>query len=122
VFLDYGRLKAELQTIQSGVALVTVPQRMPLIKISDRQLEYEWHGPSPDAAPTLIFLHEGLGCVAMWRDFPERVAEATGCGVLVYSRAGYGNSDSIALPRPIKLFPVRFGDIQLQRSSLGGST
>jgi pimeloyl-ACP methyl ester carboxylesterase len=74
---------------------------MPQIRIADKQLEYEWHGPAPDAAPTLVFLHEGLGCVAMWRDFPARVAEQTGCGALVYSRAGYGNSDEIELPRPI---------------------
>ena len=64
------------------------------------QLECAWWGPPPGAAPTLIFLHEGLGCVSMWRDFPRRAAAATGCGALVYSRAGYGNSDPIALPRP----------------------
>src|SRR5262249_10587796 len=53
-------------------------------------------------APTLVFLHEGLGCVALWRDFPARVAETAGCGALVYSRAGYGQSDPIALPRPLR--------------------
>ncbi len=74
---------------------------MPHIKIGDKQLEYVWHGPRPAEAPTLVFLHEGLGCVAMWRDFPVRVAEQTGCGALVYSRAGYGNSDPIELPRPV---------------------
>ena len=76
---------------------------MPLIKIANRQLEYEWHGPSPELAPTLVFLHEGLGCVAMWRDFPARVAEQTGCGALVYSRAGYGKSEPIELPRQVTL-------------------
>jgi pimeloyl-ACP methyl ester carboxylesterase len=76
--------------------------QMPRVRIGDKQLEYEWHGPAPDAAPTLVFLHEGLGCVAMWRDFPARVAEQTGCGALVYSRAGYGNSDEIELPRPVR--------------------
>lgn len=50
-------------------------------------------------APTLVFLHEGLGSVALWKDFPARVAEATGCPVLVYSRAGYGRSSAAALPR-----------------------
>jgi len=43
--------------------------------------------------PPLVFLHEGLGSVAMWRDFPARVAHATGCRTLVYSRYGYGQSD-----------------------------
>ncbi|HEV3469680.1 MAG TPA: alpha/beta hydrolase [Pyrinomonadaceae bacterium] len=66
-----------------------------------RGLEYVWHGPSPGDAPTLVFLHEGLGCVSTWRDFPSRVAEATGCGALVYSRAGYGKSDPVTLPRPV---------------------
>ena len=53
------------------------------------QLEYAGYGPPTDKAPTLVFLHEGLGCVSTWRDFPARVAEATGCGALVYSRAGF---------------------------------
>ena len=43
--------------------------------------------------PPLVLLHEGLGCVAMWRDFPEKLAAATGCRVLAYSRPGYGASD-----------------------------
>jgi pimeloyl-ACP methyl ester carboxylesterase len=51
--------------------------------------------------PTLVFLHEGIGCVARWRDFPRAVAEATGCPALVYSRQGYGRSDPIARPRPL---------------------
>ena len=74
---------------------------MPQTRIADKQLEYEWHGPGPEAAPTLVFLHEGLGCVTMWRDFPRRLAEAVGCGALVFSRAGYGNSDPVPLPRPV---------------------
>ena len=64
-------------------------------------LECRWHGPAPDVSPTIVLLHEGLGCVALWRDFPERLAERTGCGVFVYSRAGYGASDPVELPRPI---------------------
>jgi pimeloyl-ACP methyl ester carboxylesterase len=51
------------------------------------------------SAPTLVFLHEGLGSVALWKDFPARVADATGCPVLVYSRAGYGRSSPAPLPR-----------------------
>ena len=53
----------------------------------------------PGANPTLVFLHEGLGCVARWRDFPRRVAEATGRAALVYSRRGYGQSEPAELPR-----------------------
>ncbi|MCC2111362.1 MAG: alpha/beta hydrolase [Hyphomicrobiales bacterium] len=58
-------------------------------------------GPRPDEVPTLILLHEGLGAVSMWRDFPDRLAAATGCGVFAYSRAGYGGSDPVPLPRPL---------------------
>ncbi|MGA6927446.1 MAG: alpha/beta hydrolase [Desulfosarcina sp.] len=65
------------------------------------RLEAQWIGPRPDRAPTLIFLHEGLGCLALWRDFPARLAGITGCGALVYSRLGYGGSDACPLPRSV---------------------
>lgn len=65
------------------------------------RLEYEWYGPSPSEAPTLVFLHEGLGCITTWRDFPKRLSEATGCGAFVYSRLGYGGSDAVDLLRPV---------------------
>jgi pimeloyl-ACP methyl ester carboxylesterase len=65
------------------------------------RLEAVWHGPPPAEAPTLVFLHEGLGSVSHWRDFPEALAERTGTGALVYSRQGYGKSDSVPLPRPL---------------------
>jgi pimeloyl-ACP methyl ester carboxylesterase len=75
--------------------------RLSSINVAGHQLEYKWIGPPPDKAPTIVFLHEGLGCVAMWRDFPERVIEVTNCGALVYSRAGYGESAPIELPRAV---------------------
>lgn len=71
------------------------------IAINGKRLEAMWHGPQPSDAPTLIFLHEGLGCIEMWQDFPEKLAAATGFGALVYSRAGYGFSDPCPLPRPL---------------------
>ena len=70
--------------------------------IDRRFLETRWWGPPPEAAPTLVLLHEGLGCVALWRDFPEALAAATGCGVFAWSRFGYGGSDSVSLPRPMR--------------------
>jgi pimeloyl-ACP methyl ester carboxylesterase len=69
--------------------------------IGTQRQEYRMIGPRPDAAPTLVLLHEGLGCVGLWGDFPERLQKATGCGVFVYSRAGYGQSSSVKLPRPL---------------------
>ncbi len=55
-----------------------------------------------DDAPAIVFLHEGLGSLAMWRDFPQRIADATGCEAVVYSRAGYGRSDAASLPRAVR--------------------
>src|ERR1700722_20856654 len=71
------------------------------IALDGRRLETAGWGPNPGNAPTLILLHEGLGCVALWRDVPERLAAATGWGVFAYSRFGYGNSDTTPLPRPM---------------------
>lgn len=64
-------------------------------------LEYQRFIPSQNDDLTLIFLHEGLGCLAMWKEFPRQVALATGYQVLTYSRAGYGGSSPCALPRPL---------------------
>ena len=71
------------------------------LTVNGVSLEYATHGPAPDQAATIVMLHEGLGSVALWRDFPEAVAQATGLGVFVYSRQGYGQSDPVPLPRPI---------------------
>jgi pimeloyl-ACP methyl ester carboxylesterase len=66
--------------------------------LDGHHLETAWWGPGPTEAPTLVLLHEGLGCVALWRDVPALLAEATGCGVFAYSRFGYGQSDPKPLP------------------------
>ena len=55
----------------------------------------------PGSARTLVFLHEGLGSVAMWRDFPGKVAQATGCAAVVYSRYGYGQSEALKAPHGV---------------------
>jgi pimeloyl-ACP methyl ester carboxylesterase len=75
---------------------------LPPLEIGGRRLESVWYGPAPDQAPTLVFLHEGLGSVSAWRDFPQRLSEACGCGALVFSRLGYGGSDRAPLPRPAR--------------------
>ena len=52
--------------------------------------------------PSLVFLHEGVGCIELWRSFPEDVRDATGGPTtILYSRAGYGHSDPAVLPRPV---------------------
>ena len=72
------------------------------LEVRGVRLEARRLGPSPEEAPTLVFLHERLGSISSWRDFPDRLARRTGCGALVYSRAGYGRSDPAPLPRPIR--------------------
>jgi len=71
------------------------------LELGRMRLEYRMIGPRPDAAPTLVLLHEGLGCVAGWGSFTQELAAATGAGVFAYSRAGYGNSSPASLPRPL---------------------
>ncbi|MBN9049173.1 MAG: alpha/beta hydrolase [Rhizobiales bacterium] len=71
------------------------------LEVAGQRLEYRMVGPRPSEAPTLVLLHEGLGCAALWGDFPERLSAATGAGVFVYSRAGYGQSSPVSLPRPM---------------------
>lgn len=75
---------------------------MPFIEAAGHRLHYEWAGPEPTDAATLVFLHEGLGSVSMWRDFPHALAEATGCGMLNYSRWGHGGSAPIAEARGVE--------------------
>jgi len=72
------------------------------IRIEGKRLEMAWYGPSPHETLTLVFLHEGLGCVAMWRDFPYRLAQATGCSAMVFSRLGYGGSDACSHHRSVR--------------------
>lgn len=67
----------------------------------NKNIESVWYGPSSEEAPTLVFLHEGLGCVSLWKDFPEKLSDKTKCGALTYSRIGYGKSNSCRLPRDL---------------------
>jgi pimeloyl-ACP methyl ester carboxylesterase len=81
------------------------------LRIGAADLEYRMIGPAPEAAPTIVMLHEGLGSVGLWGDFPDRLAAATGTGVFVYSRAGYGASTKVALPRPLDYMQIEAIDI-----------
>jgi pimeloyl-ACP methyl ester carboxylesterase len=60
-----------------------------------------WIEAGDDARPTIVMLHEGLGSVALWKDFPAKLAAQTACGVLVYSRYGLGKSDKLMEKRPV---------------------
>jgi pimeloyl-ACP methyl ester carboxylesterase len=80
---------------------------MPVQKLHDEgfldveplRLEYRMIGPRPAAAPTIVMLHEGLGSVGLWNSLPDAIAKATGAGVFVFSRAGYGKSPPGKMPR-----------------------
>jgi pimeloyl-ACP methyl ester carboxylesterase len=91
-------------------------------------LEGRCFGPSPSEAATIVFLHEGLGSMGLWSDFPEKVSRATGLGTFVFSRRGYGASDPVELPRPldymtreaIDVLPDVLNAIGVQRAVLLG--
>ena len=75
------------------------------VDIDGCQLEIQYttqSGVSYDEnTPVIVLLHEGLGCVELWRQFPQLLCERSRCSVIAYSRAGYGSSDAAVLPRPL---------------------
>ena len=102
---------------------------MPFATAARRSLAYEWVGEASGGKPTLVFLHEGLGSIRQWRDFPAQLAAATGCRALVYDRYGYGQSDVLAEPRRTVQFmhdeallslPDLFRALQIQHPVLIG--
>lgn len=80
--------------------------------VDGTRLETRWIGQARSGQTVLVFLHEGLGCMAQWRDFPDRVAASLDLPALVYSRAGYGASDPVEWPRPLD-YLNREGEIHL---------
>jgi pimeloyl-ACP methyl ester carboxylesterase len=66
-----------------------------------KRLETAYLAGFREHAPTIVLLHEGLGSIALWKDFPERLRERTGCSVFAYSRYGYGRSEPLAEKRPL---------------------
>ena len=79
---------------------------MDFLQAGGHRLEYKRIDPGPHSgsaadAPVLVFLHEGLGSLALWKDFPEKVSHATGCPSIVYSRYGYGKSDRLVEARGV---------------------
>ena len=97
-------------------------QIKPLSKISIQGVNLEFQTLHTQAqqspGPTLVFLHEGLGSIAMWRDWPSRLCQQLGCAGLVYSRQGYGQSDPVADVRAVS--PRKKGWVR--RASWSGAT
>jgi pimeloyl-ACP methyl ester carboxylesterase len=75
---------------------------MAFLTLAGRRIEVERYGAPAPGRPTLVFLHEGLGSVAMWRDFPARAAAATGRAAVAYSRHGYGRSEPLSAPHTVR--------------------
>jgi pimeloyl-ACP methyl ester carboxylesterase len=109
------------------LGLAAPPQELKSLTVNGKRLETAFYPPfRPDA--TIVMLHEGLGSVSMWKDFPELVAEATGCGVLVYSRYGHGKSERLAEKRSVDfmhhearvVLPDLLRQFQIQRPILLG--
>jgi pimeloyl-ACP methyl ester carboxylesterase len=69
--------------------------------VDGKRLDTLWISPVQPGRPTIVMLHEGLGSIALWKDFPEHVAQRTGCGVFVYSRYGHGRSERLAEKRTV---------------------
>ena len=84
--------------------------------------------PGDATRPWLVFLHEGLGCVSLWRDFPEKLARRLGSPALIYSRRGYGRSDPLAGWRDVgfmhdealAVLPKLLAHLAIERSILVG--
>ena len=81
---------------------MATPQERGEIFVDGKRLETLWIKPQQRAGPTIVMLHEGLGSVALWKDFPQRLAFRTGCSVVVYSRYGHGDSDKLMESRPVE--------------------
>ncbi len=81
------------------------------LTIGAAHLEYRMIGRSPEHAPTIVMLHEGLGSAGLWGDFPEKLQAVTGAGVFAYSRAGYGHSTPAKLPRQLDYMHVEALDV-----------
>lgn len=73
---------------------------MPYIELAGGRIEVQWYHPAtPCGRDPVILLHEGLGSVSLWKDFPDALAQASGRAVLAYSRHGYGQSSPLTAPR-----------------------
>jgi len=81
----------EVSPLQTKETFVTIDRHNYAVKFI--------HPPNKRTSPVLVFLHEGLGCIELWRDFPEQVCTGTGLPAIVYDRLGHGKSDPLAQHR-----------------------
>jgi pimeloyl-ACP methyl ester carboxylesterase len=77
------------------------PAHAAMILPDGPRLDTAWWGQRDATRPTLVLLHEGLGSIELWRDFPARLVHATGLAAFAYTRLGYGRSGPCEMPRPV---------------------
>jgi pimeloyl-ACP methyl ester carboxylesterase len=96
--------------------------------VNGKRLETLWISAVKPGRPTIVMLHEGLGSIALWKDFPEHVGRRTGCGVFAYSRHGHGSSDRLVEKRAVDylhheaeiVLPALLAEAGIQRPILFG--
>ena len=101
---------------------------MPFVTIRERRIEYRAILGPAGPCPTLVFLHEGLGSMGLWRDFPDKVARRLGAPAVVYSRFGYGESDGLLDKRTpafmhdeaLEILPQLLDQLEIQHPLLIG--
>src|SRR5208282_1620479 len=112
------RLEEKARHSPSSSGSVSSP--VPFVTLSGHRIEYQDIPAARPGAPDLIVLHEGLGSLALWRDFPANLAAATGCRTVTYSRWGYGKSDPFPGPRdPLYMHSEALEDLPALREALG---
>jgi len=105
---------------------VTAGGRAVMIEADEEQLAGAWFGDRTEGAPEIVLLHEGLGSISMWTDFPDALAKATGAAVFAYDRQGHGLSGRPRLPRPkewmhheaLTVLPVVLSDQEIEKPLL----
>jgi pimeloyl-ACP methyl ester carboxylesterase len=98
------------------------------VEVDGKALEVKWFARPVIGRPTIVLLHEALGSVAHWKRFPNRLADRCRCGVVAYSRAGYGRSQTLGAPREHRylereaqiVLPVLLEKLKIKRPMLFG--
>lgn len=86
---------------------MAIEKKETFVQVLDKQLRVQqFYQASGKNKPTLVFLHEGLGSIELWKDFPQKVMAATGLNAMLYDRQGHGHSDAMNLPRPLNYLEV----------------
>ena len=126
VVLEKGRVvlegdsPAEEKARHSPSSSGSVSSPVPFVTLSGHRIEYQDIPAARPGTPDLIVLHEGLGSLALWRDFPATLAAATGCRTVTYSRWGYGKSDPFPGPRdPLYTHREALEDLPALRAAFG---